>query len=123
MLRDKVVIISERSEERASLEQLVLQAGLEVETAESWELWQDTPAAVPTSCLVLGIGSGALGTPERISRLAGLCAAQRVLVLTDAGDVSTAVQAVRQGAANVVQRSIGRRGILREILQLVGLPG
>ena len=119
MHRDKVVIVSERSEKRAALEKLVLQAGLAVETADSWELWLAMSEAKPASCLVLDIGTGALGSPERISQLATICASQRVLVLTDAGDVSTAVQAVRQGASDVVQRSAGRRGILRGILQLV----
>ena len=122
MPRDKVVIFSERSEERAALEKLVLQAGLDVETAESWELWLDTPEATPASCLVLDIASGTLDTPERITRLAGICASQRVLVLIDAGDVSTAVQAVRQGASQVMQGSLGHRGIMRAILQLVGTP-
>lgn len=121
MPRDKIVIVCERSEKRASLERLVLQAGLDVETAESWEPWLENHQAAPVSCLVLDIGSGALGSPERITQLAAICASQRVLVLSDAGDISTAVQAVRQGASHVVQRSVGRRGILREILQLVGM--
>jgi FixJ family two-component response regulator len=123
MNRDKVVIISGRTEERASLEALVLQAGLDVETAESWECWLDTSEAAPAGCLVLSLEAGALTRPERITQLAAICSSQRVLVLTDTGDVSTAVQAVRQGATHVVQRSAGCRGILRGILRLVEMPG
>ena len=123
MHRDKIVIISERSEERASLEALVSQAGLAVETADSFELWLDTAEAAPASCVVLDLDSGALGEPERLTRLATVCTSHRVLVLTETGDVSTAVQAVRQGASQVMQRSAGHRGILRQILQLVDMPG
>ncbi len=117
-----VVIISADSELRTLLAAHVTQAGFATETAESLPAWLTAAKYAPVHCLVLDMPMGALVEPDQAALFAAACSSRRVLALTAVGDVPTAVQAIRQGASDVVQRSAEHRNILHRIKQLVSMP-
>jgi len=120
MACNTVVIVSNHVEMRVSLEALVRGAGLEVESANSLKQWLESDAQpVPACCVLLDDAEGELVASDRIAMFAGVCSAHRVLVLVSSADVATAVQAIRHGAAEVIQKPFEQFSILERIKQLV----
>lgn len=115
MLCNTVVIVSGCPETRSSLESLVTRAGFDAITADSLEVGLREAKTERGYCLVLDTSRGDLVGPERSALLAVVCASRPVLVLTDAGDVPTAVQAIRQGAADVMQKPVDYPVVLEKI--------
>ena len=114
-----VVIVSGYPETRASLEALVIRDGLDARTADSLEGWLSKARRELEYCLVLDTSEGDLRGPERIALLAVVCSSRPVLVLTEAGDVPTAVQAIRQGAVDVVQKPVDYLAVLERIRRIL----
>lgn len=120
MACNTVVIVSNHAEMRVSLEALVRGAGLEVESANSLKLWLESDAQpVPACCVLLDVAEGDLVASDQIAMFAGVCSTHRVLVLVSSADVATAVQAIRHGAAEVIQKPFEHCSILERIKQLV----
>ena len=120
MARKKVVIVSHRPNMRASLEALVRDAGLDVESADSLALWLASGTRpVPACCVLLDTAEDDLITSDQIALFEGVCATHRVIVLAYFGDVPTAVQAIRHGAVEVIQKPFDHVSILERIKQFV----
>ncbi|MCB1689994.1 MAG: response regulator [Halioglobus sp.] len=115
MSASKVVIVSDYPDLRLSLELLVTEAGLDVATANSQQLWFPAVGSAPACCVVFDVPQGGLRAPDQIARFSVVCASYPVLALAEAGDVSTAVLAIKQGAKDVVQKPINNRLILERI--------
>jgi FixJ family two-component response regulator len=97
---DTVFIVSEDPVARDSLAQLVGAERLYTEVLPSLEAWLEVDRQQSAGCLVL---NAAAGNPFEPTRLAAACARISVLVLSGRGDISTAVDAIRQGAVYVLQ--------------------
>jgi len=123
MACNTVVIVSADTELRISLATHVSQAGFDAATAESLEAWLTAATRGPVHCLVMDLPISALVNLDQTARFAVACSSRRVLALTAAGDVPTAVQAIRQGATDVIQRSAGHQNILDRIQQIGSMPG
>ena len=122
-MADKTVcIVSEDPTVRDSLSKLVAAAGLRVETLPSMEVWFETAAPVP-DCLVLDASVGDLVEPERLAAFAWACARMPVLVLVHRGAVQTAVQALKHGAMDVLQKPLRVEILLERIKQAVAEGG
>jgi FixJ family two-component response regulator len=67
----------------------------------------------------LDVAEGDLVASDQIAMFAGVCSTHRVLVLVSSADVATAVQAIRHGAAEVIQKPFEHCSILERIKQLV----
>ncbi|MCB1855284.1 MAG: hypothetical protein H6988_01670 [Pseudomonadales bacterium] len=122
MVRNKVFIISDYTDRRAALVELVTGAGLDAAAVDSWEGWSGADQVLPAGCLVLSVAAGGLTCPERIALCKAMCTSYPVLVLTEVGDVPTAVEAMRQGAFHVMQVGQGQYGILQRIRQMLEYP-
>ncbi len=94
-------------------------------TAREWEvldhlrMWFEAAEPEPGACLVLDAGAGDLVDPQRSAQFASACARMPVLVLTNRGDVHTAVQALKQGAADVIQKPLRDENLLDRINRAV----
>ena len=120
MTSNKVVIVSDSEEMRESLERLISQAGFDAETKSSLEVSLLTSTPESISCLVLDTVKGDLKEPGKIAAFQKACALQSVLVLIHVGDIPTAVQAIRQGAANVIQKPVKQAELLEGISKIFG---
>jgi FixJ family two-component response regulator len=110
-----VFIVSEDPAVRDSLSEFVASAGLRAETLPSVEAWLEATGPQPEGCLVLDAGAGRLVERERLARFALACARISVLVLVERGDVPTAVRAIKQGAADVLQKPLPPVNLLQRI--------
>ncbi|MCP5195122.1 MAG: hypothetical protein H6987_18855 [Pseudomonadales bacterium] len=119
MTNNRVVIVSADSKLRASLAAHAAQGGFDAETADSLQSWLTASSHESVHCLVLDMPASALVRVDETALFAAACASRQVLALTAAGDVPTAVQAIRQGATDVMHRSAAHRSILDRINQML----
>jgi FixJ family two-component response regulator len=110
-----VFIVSADAAVRDSLTILVSEAGLCPVSLPALDAWVEAAGSQPRGCLVLDAGVNDLIGPERLARFASVCARIPVIVLTGRGDITTAVHAVRQGAAYVLQKSHRNETLLEYI--------
>lgn len=114
-----VYIVSGDAEVRDSLTKLVTEAGLCPRVLPALDAWIEAAGPEPRGCLVLDAGLNELTGPERLARFAAVCARIPVIVLSGRADITTAVHAVRQGAAYVQQKPYHRETLLECIHQAV----
>ena len=112
-----VFIVSGDASARDALTTLVATANLDPRTLPPLQAWIETAGEKPGGCLVLDAGVNELSRPERLARFALVCARIPVVVLTDRGDITTAVHAVRQGAVHVAQKPYRNETLLGYIQQ------
>jgi FixJ family two-component response regulator len=115
MASKRVFIVSKDPAVRDSISELLASANLPAETLSSMEAWVDAAGPDPRGCLVLDTGTGELDDPARLARFASACARLPVLVLTDRGDVPMAVQAIKRGATDVLQKPFRGEYLLERI--------
>ncbi len=119
-MADKTVfIVSEDPAIRDLLSELVVAAGLRAEALPSMEMWFETTAPELPDCLVLDASVGDLVEPERLAEFAWACARIPVVVLVHRGAVQTAVQALKHGAMDVLQKPLRVEILLERIKQAV----
>jgi FixJ family two-component response regulator len=118
-----VFIVSADATVRDSLSVLVAGEGLGVRVLPSLEAWREAAGPEPRGCLVLDAGVNDLAGPERLARFASVCARIPVIVLADRGDITTAVHAIRQGAAYVQQKPYCNETVREYIKQAVMMKG
>jgi two-component system CheB/CheR fusion protein len=114
-----VFIVSQDPALRDWLSELVASAGLRAETLPSMEAWLEAAEPEPQGCLVLDAGGGELVEPDRLASFATVCTRIPALVLTDRGDVPTAVGAMKHGAADVLQKPLWEANVLERIKRAV----
>jgi len=112
----EVFIVSGDAELRDSITRLVTEAGFYPRSLPALESWIEADGPESRGCLVLDAGMNGLDGPERLARLASVCARIPVIVLIGRGDVTTAVHALRQGAVYVQQMPC-RNGTLLEFIR------
>ena len=115
MACNTVFIISDEPAIRDALTELVVAAGLHAVTLSSLKTCLQALNTEPHSCLVLDGDIDSQPGSDRQANFASVCAKIPVLVLTDRGDISTAVNAIRLGAMDVVQKPLQHKSILERI--------
>jgi two-component system response regulator FixJ len=123
MTYNRVFIVSGDAAFRDFLTSLVATAGLVASAHSSLQAWIEAAAPEQFGCLVLDAGVDELSEPERRARFAAVCARMPVVVLTQRGDIATAVHAVRQGAAYVLQKSHRNEILLEYIHRALAAQG
>ena len=115
MERHGVFIVSANEAVRDSTRQLVESAGLQAETFTSLQRFLDAVGPGPRGCLVLDVYTDDLGDPHRKALLVDMCARMPCLLITDRGDVPMAVNAVKAGAMEIVQKPYANENLLSSI--------
>lgn len=118
MTCNTVVIVSDYAELREALALSISRAGFDVATEISPEAFLQAVLPAAVSCVVLDVAEGGLVAAHQVARLSALCSSRPVLVLAEAGDVPTAVQAMRQGAIDVIQKPVDDSVVLQRIRRL-----
>jgi FixJ family two-component response regulator len=119
MAYNTVFIISNEAAVRDALAELVIAAGLHAATFLSLKACLDVLRAEPHCCLVLDNGIDDKLEPDRQANFTSICSKIPVLVLTERGDIPAAVNAIRQGALDVIQKPLQHENILERIKSVV----
>jgi len=114
-----VFIISEDPAVRDSLSDYVISAEVRTRALPSLGAWVATLVPEPGSCIVLDTRVGDLVDAQRRAQFAAVCARLPVVVVTDRGDVPTAVRALKEGAVDVIQRPLQGQNLLERIKRAV----
>jgi len=110
-----VFVVSDDAAIRDSAYELIGPEVLRVETFASLDTWLATVPADRPGCLVLDARVGDIAGAERLARFAAVCASRPVLLLIDRGDVPIAVQALKRGAFDVVEKPCRGEDLLAKI--------
>ena len=115
MACETVFIVSADPAVCDSLSELVTSAGLCAETCPSFERWLEAGRPDQGGCLVLDAEATDFNGSEWLARFASVCARMPVLLLIDRGDVPIAVRAIRDGAADVLEKPYRHENLLDRI--------
>lgn len=108
-----VHIVDDDDAVRSALTMLMRSAGLAVETYESGRRFLDHAASIVPGCVLLDVRMPGLNGLEIQRELTNRRIALPVVVMTGHGDVSTAVQAMKAGAVDFVEKPFDDEHILR----------
>lgn len=112
MERPIVYIVSADAAVRDSARQLVEAAGLQAQTFATLQAFLEAVTQGYCGCLVLDVYQGDLSDPQQQAGLATACASMPGLLIVDRGDVPMAVQAVKAGAMEIVQKPYADESLL-----------
>src|SRR5246500_3269956 len=116
MSQEKVLIVEDEENERTGLAEVVSAWGYRVETAvDGYEGWEKVTQWTP-SIIVTDLKMPRVSGMELLERLADQAHAMAVIVVTAQGTIDSAVQAMRMGAYDYIQKPIDTNR-LRTILQ------
>ena len=102
-----------------SIKALVESAGLSAETYRSLQMFLEAVAPDRRGCLVLDAHIQDFRDPQWQASLAAAYNRMPGLLITDRGDVPTAVRAVKAGAVDVVQKPYREQHLLDAILAVL----
>src|SRR5919201_208173 len=118
MAQEKILIVEDEENERLGLAELISAWGYLAETArDGFEGWEKVVSWSP-SIVVTDLKMPRLGGMELLDRIAGHSQTVAVVVVTAQGIIDSAVQAIRMGAYDYIQKPIDTNR-LRTILQNV----
>jgi FixJ family two-component response regulator len=110
-----VFILDDDASVRESLERLVAQARLSVETFSSAHEFLSQPRSQRPCCLVLEMGLPDLNGLEVQERISVANAAMPIIFITGYGDIPTTVRAMKAGAADFLTKPFVPAAILSAI--------
>ena len=114
-----VFIVCEDAQFRQSVKQLVESVGLRTATFPTLQALLDAVESSSRGCLVFYPENNTLDDPAQQVRLAALCAGRSGILITERGNVSAAVQALKAGISDVVQKPYRDRDLLEQILKVL----
>jgi len=117
MAERMVFVVSDDLAVRDSVSVLIASAGLQAQTFPSLETWLAGAPPKPRGCLLLDARVCDISDPERLATVTATCARLPVLLLVDRGDVPNAVRAIKEGAADVLEKPL-RNGYLLERIKM-----
>jgi FixJ family two-component response regulator len=112
-----VFIVSEDAPVRQSVKALVESAGLQVATFPVLQALLDAKEPESRGCLVFYPRNNTLDDPAQQARLAAACAGRPGILITDRGNVSMAVHALKAGIRDVVQKPYRDKDLLGQIIK------
>ena len=111
-----VLIVSEDARCRESVKVLVEAAGLNANTFRTLQALLDAKQPRARGCLVFHSESNALNDLAQQARLRAVCAERTCILITEPGNVRTAVQASKAGVRDVVQTPYQDKQLLKRIV-------
>ena len=114
-----VFVVSADAAVSDSIKALVESAGLPAETFRSLQMFLDAVEPVRRGCLVLDAHIRDFRDPHWQVDLAAAYNRMPGLLITDRGDVPTAVRAVKAGAVDVVQKPYREQNLLDAIIAVL----
>ena len=120
-LEQTVWIVDDDEAVRDSLEILCRSVGLETETYDSAAAYLDAHDPDQSGCLVLDIRMPGMSGLQLQKRLEELGSAPPIVFITGHGDVPMAVEALRAGAVDFIQKPFRDQDLLDRIQQAVQL--
>ena len=117
--RDLVCVVEDDPVVRQSLLMLIGTLGVDVRGYAAGRDFLDDPAGRQASCVVLDVRMPGLGGLEVQSRMTGLGIAASIVFITGHGDVPMAVEAMRGGAVDFLQKPFDNRTLLERVGQAV----
>jgi FixJ family two-component response regulator len=102
---------------RTSLKQMIHGEGWESETFESAREFISRPRSPVPTCLILALRSSNVRDLEMQQQIARHCPQTPVIVLSDQGDVPTAVQLIKAGAVDLLVKPFSSDVVLNAIRQ------
>jgi FixJ family two-component response regulator len=112
-----VFIVSEEVAFRQSVKMLVESAGLQAGTYATLQALSDTLEPDTHGCLVFYPGNNTLDDPAQQASLTAVCAGRPGILVTERGNVPMAVQALKAGIADVVQKPYRDNDLLERIVK------
>ncbi|MFT4912157.1 MAG: two-component system response regulator FixJ [Brevundimonas sp.] len=97
----------------ASLRLLLISAGLQVEAYETAEAFLAVAAELPPGCIITDMRMPGMGGLELMARLKAMAVPHPVVVITGHGDVALAVEAMKQGAVDLLEKPFSDIALLR----------
>jgi FixJ family two-component response regulator len=110
-----VFIVSEDAPVRQSVKALVESAGLQVAVFPTLQALLDRQQPESRGCLVFYPRNDTLGDPAQQARLAAACAGRPGILILERGNVPMAVQALKAGITDVVQKPYWDKDLLEPI--------
>ena len=107
-----VFILSEDAQICQSIRALVESAGLRAFTFSTLRAFLDAVEPESRGCLVFYPGDDTLGDPERRAQLAAACAGRPGILIIERGNVPLAIQALKSGITEVVQKPYRDKDLL-----------
>jgi FixJ family two-component response regulator len=114
-----VLIVSKDAPVCQSVKALVESAGLHAATFPTLQALLDADEPESRGCLVFHPQDNTLGDPAQQARLAAVCAWRPGILITERGNVPAAVQALKAGIRDVVQKPYRDRDLLEQILKVL----
>jgi len=112
-----VAIVSEDAQFRQSVKELVESAGLQANTFPTLQALLDAEEPESRVCVVFHSEKNALNDPAQQARLRLACSGRVGVLVTEQGNVRTAVQAFKAGIRDVVQKPYRSKELLERIVK------
>lgn len=119
MRGELIFIVEDDAAARESLQALLETAGYRTAAFASGAAFLDSLGSVPGVCVVLDIKMPGLDGLEVQRRLNDSGALLPVILITGHGDVAMAVQAMKAGAVDFIEKPIGRDRLLRSVVRAI----
>jgi FixJ family two-component response regulator len=97
-------VVSDDLAVRDSIKDMIQAAGMEATMFESLKRYSSEAREHSRDCLVVDTHNVDLKDVGQRAALETICAALPVILITDRGDVATAVRGMKSGAADIVQK-------------------
>jgi two-component system, LuxR family, response regulator FixJ len=117
-----VSIVDDDASLRRSLRNLVMSAGLRVETFESAEVFLDSGSLNTTGCLVLDLRMPGMGGFELLKRLAMSRSDVPVIIITAHGDRDTRQRSLQAGAVAFLEKPVRGATLLDAVRSALAAP-
>ena len=118
-----VHIVDDDPAVRRSLERLLYSAGYAHVAYQSAREFLEVASAIPAGCVLLDIKMPDIDGLEVLARLNRLRIALPVIVITGHGDIPTAVRAMKEGAADFIEKPFDDERLLAAIESVFGVSG
>jgi len=110
-----VCVVSDDPAVRDSIKDMIESAGMNAMLFESLHTFRSKTEAELSSCLVFDTHQVDLCEVNQQAALEAVCAAMPVILITDRGDVATAVRGMKSGAVDIVQKPYQKNRLLNSV--------
>ena len=119
MEKINVYVVSDDAAVCDSITNLLEPSGMKAQVFESLHTYSNMAEPHSHRCLVLDTHNVDLGDANQVSLLESVCAAMSVILITNRGDVLTAVRGMKLGATDVVQKPYRTNRLLDSVRQAI----
>ena len=119
MEKINVYVVSDDAAVCDSIKDLLELSGMKAQVFESLHTCYSMTEQHSRRCLVLDTHNIDLGESSQVLLLESVCAAMSVILITDRGDVLTAVRGMKLGATDIVQKPYRTNRLLDSVRQAI----